>query len=221
MSAPPRVVVFDVIETLFSLAPTRTVMSNAGLASASLELWFARLLRDAFAITAAGGYAEFEAVGRGALMTMLDGGEDQEPTIARIFDSLRALPAHPDAAPALERCVAADVAVVALTNGTAATAEQLLERSGLAPLITRVLSVHDVGVWKPAARVYRAAIGDAVTNSEAALVAVHGWDIYGARRAGLMTGSCSRLEGVLSPALGPADVEGDDLLGVVEELLGS
>ncbi len=37
MSAHPRVVVFDVIETLFSLEPTRAAMKEAGLPPEALE----------------------------------------------------------------------------------------------------------------------------------------------------------------------------------------
>ncbi len=74
-------------------------------------------------------------------------------------------------------------------------------------------------MWKPHRSVHHAAIGG-VEPQRAALVAVHGWDIYGARQAGLMTGWCSRLEEVLPPSLGPAEVEGPDLLTVVEGLLG-
>ncbi|MBA3618792.1 MAG: haloacid dehalogenase [Acidothermales bacterium] len=218
MSTQPRVVVFDVIETLFSLEPTRAAMTEVGLPPDALEVWFARLLRDAFAITAAGGYAGFEVVAKGALTTVLGEGQDRGDHIAEILGSLSALPAHQDAEPALSACARAGVPVVALTNGTAEGTDHLLDRSGLAPLVSRVLSVHDVGMWKPHPSVYQAAIGE-VEPQEAALLAVHGWDIYGARHAGLMTGWCSRLDGILPPSLGPADVEGDDLVTVVERLL--
>ncbi len=219
MSTQPRLIVFDVIETLFSLEPTRAAMTKVGLPPEALEVWFARLLRDAFAITAAGGYAGFKTIATGALTTVLGESEDREEHMAHILDSLGDLPAHRDAQPALSACDRAGIPVVALTNGTAEATKHLLERSGLTPLVTRVLSVHEVGKWKPHPRVYQAAIGE-VEPQEAALVAVHGWDVYGARQAGLRTGWCSRLDGILPPSLGPADVEGDDLVTVVERLLG-
>jgi 2-haloacid dehalogenase len=219
MSTQPRLIVFDVIETLFSLEPTRAAMTKVGLPPEALEVWFARLLRDAFAITAAGGYAGFKTIATGALTTVLGEKEDRDEHMAHILGSLGELPAHHDAEPALSACHRAGVPVVALTNGTAEATKHLLERSGLTPLVSRVLSVHEVGVWKPHRSVYHAAIGD-VEPQRAALVAVHGWDIYGARQAGLMTGWCSRLEGTLPPSLGPADVEAGDLVTVVERLLG-
>lgn len=52
-----------------------------------------------------------------------------------------------------------------------------------------------------------------------ALVAVHGWDIMGAHRAGLTTGWASRLEGHFPPAMGAPDVSGANLVEVANGLL--
>ncbi len=131
MSTQPRLIVFDVIETLFSLEPTRGAMTTVGMPPEALEVWFARLLRDAFAITAAGGYAGFETIATGALTTVLDESEDRDEHIAQILGSLGELPAHHDAEPALSACHHAGAPVVALTNGTAEMTKHLLERSGL------------------------------------------------------------------------------------------
>ena len=49
-----RVVAFDVNETLFSLDSLGPVFATAGLNPAAVPLWFARLLRDGFALTAMG-----------------------------------------------------------------------------------------------------------------------------------------------------------------------
>lgn len=221
MHTRAKLFVFDMIETVFSLEPVRARMVDAGLSSSALEVWFARLLRDAFAITAAGGYAPFSDVAQASLATVAHSmGIDDLDTNA-IMQTLQSLPAHDDARQALQECADAGVPVVALTNGTRETTEQLLDVSGLAPLVRRVVSVADIGVWKPAAAAYRGVLDAGMEPRDAALVAVHGWDIYGARQAGLSTGWCSRLEGVLSPALGPADVEEDDLESVVRSLLRS
>ena len=51
------------------------------------------------------------------------------------------------------------------------------------------------------------------------MVAAHAWDVHGARRAGLVTGWTSRLEGTFAPTFERADVMGDDLVEVVDGLL--
>jgi 2-haloacid dehalogenase len=51
-------------------------------------------------------------------------------------------------------------------------------------------------------------------------VAVHGWDVHGAQRAGLVTGWASRLESTLPAVFDPPDVAGADLVEVADRLLG-
>ena len=56
------VLVLDVNETLSDLEPLRDRFVAAGLPAHSLDAWFAATLRDGFALTAAGAYADFRAV---------------------------------------------------------------------------------------------------------------------------------------------------------------
>ena len=83
-----------------------------------------------------------------------------------------------------------------------------------------VISVDEVSSWKPHPDVYRHVVGTVDRRpGEVAFVAVHAWDIHGAGSAGLTTGWASRLEGRFASSYRPADVEGDDLVEVVDELL--
>lgn len=218
----PRVVVFDAIETLFSLEPLRPPLRHAAVPEAALDTWFARLLRDAFALTAAGGYAPFRQVAEGSLRSVLadHAVTSADELVDELFAAFTALPIHDDGQPALEAVADAGIPVHVLTNGTRENTEQLLHNAEVHHLVDTVVTVHDVGRWKPAPDPYlHAAQVAGVHPSEAALVAVHGWDICGARSAGLRTGWCSRLEHHLSPALGPADVTGRSLVDVVHALL--
>lgn len=222
--AAPRVVVFDAVETLFSLDPLRAPLRAADVPETALDTWFARLLRDAFALTVAGGYAAFRPVAEGALRSVLADHEvpATDELVEDLFATFSTLPIHADGPPALEAVVDAEIPVYVLTNGTRKTTEQLLQNAEIDHLVDAVVTVHDTGRWKPAPEPYLHAVRIAGAQpSEAALVAVHGWDICGARSAGLRTGWCSRLEHHLSPALGPADATGTSLLEVVQVLLDS
>ena len=215
MARRPKVVLFDVVETLFSLAPVEAALARLQI---SLDLYFARLLRDGFALAAAGSYRPFGEIAASALADLAPAAtEDQR---ARVRDAFRELPPHPDAEPALAKLTAAGVKVCTLTNGGADATSTLLANSCLSGHFERVLTVEAVERWKPAADPYRSAL-DAlgVEARNAALVAVHSWDIHGAHRAGLTTGWCSRLEGSYPSIFDPADVAGRDLLEVVEALL--
>jgi 2-haloacid dehalogenase len=214
----PRAVAVDVVETLVSLDAVAASLDAAGVRGQPLEWFFARLLRDGFALAASGAYRPFPEVADGALAVIAPGLtlDDRE----QVLGAFRQLDAHPDARPALERLAGSGLPVVTLTNGTAATTKALLERNGLDGLVTRVLSVDEVQTWKPAPAPYlHAAAVLGVEPHRLALVAAHAWDVHGARRAGLLGAWVSRLEGAFPAAFDPPDVTGADLVEVADRLL--
>jgi 2-haloacid dehalogenase len=219
MAQRPLVIAFDVIETLFPLEPLRTRITEAGQPGHLLELWFARLLRDAFALTAAGGYRPFPEVAAGAL-TAVTGNALGDREVQQIVAGFGELDPRPDAEPAVRAARDAGLRVVTLTNGSARNTGALLERAGLRQQVERVISVHEVRRWKPVPEPYRhAAAVCEVPADRVALIAAHGWDVHGARHAGLTTGWVSHLEGHFPAVFDPADVNGDDLVTVVDGLL--
>lgn len=218
--ARPRVVAFDVVETLISLEPLRDRFAEAGLPPSLLERWFDRVLRDGMALSLAGDYAPFPSVGAAALRTLARG-EISDGAVQHVLAGFAELPAHPDVEPAMRALAEAGVAMVCLTNGAAETTEDFLGRTGLRDHIGEVISVAEVRSWKPPARVYRHALERLHRPAdEVALVAVHAFDCHGAGRAGLTTGWASRLEGHYAEVFRPADVTGADLVEVARGLLG-
>lgn len=213
----PLVIAFDVNETLFSLDAIQARLDAIGVPENTLETWFARVLSQGFALTAARSYVPFQDLAHATLARLLgDGG-----AAAHVLDAFTQLEPHPDVRPALERLADADVPAVTLTNGHAETTRQLLERAGLASLVSHCLDVGEVSCWKPAALPYEhCARRCEVVNERLGMVAAHSWDIHGAQQAGLVTGYVSRLEGAPVPHFAPADVSGSDLVEVVEQLLG-
>ena len=59
-----RLVVLDVNETLFGLEPVASAFASVGLDPAHHELWFARVLRDGFAVALSGRLATFPDLAR-------------------------------------------------------------------------------------------------------------------------------------------------------------
>lgn len=208
-------VAFDAVETLFSLAPVEDALRPLGV---RLSLLFTRLLRDGFALAAAGGHQPFRAVAAGALRELAPASDDAERRA--VLDAFADLPARPDAAPAIERLVAAGLPVVTLTNGGARSTGRLLARAGLDRHVHQVISVDEAGRWKPAPEPYlHAASRLGHPPGHLALVAVHAWDIHGATRAGLVTGWCSRSGEAFPEVFEPPDVTGPDLVAVADGLL--
>lgn len=190
-SASLPVLVFDVNETLSDMAPMADRFTEVGAPAQLAPLWFATLLRDGFARTAAGSSERFAVLADGALRTVLHGvplDRDLDAAVEHVLAGFARLPLHPDVPDGIMALHRARFRLVTLSNGSAEVADGLLRSAGLRGEFDRLLSVEDAGVWKPASGAYQyAAEACEVSPEDMLLVAVHPWDIDGAARAGLRT----------------------------------
>ena len=188
MAVHPSVIVFDVNETLSDMSPMGQRFADAGAPAHLAKQWFASLLRDGFALSTTGDSAGFAAVGTEILAPMLDAAGVAQPEEAarRLASSMGDLPLHPDVVDGVRALRAAGYRLVTLTNGSANVAEALFASAGIRDEFERLLSVEEAPAWKPHPGAYAyAADACGASPDELLLVAVHHWDIHGARRAGL------------------------------------
>jgi 2-haloacid dehalogenase len=225
MASAPAVALLDVNETLSDLAVLGERFEQVGAPAHLLPTWFASTLRDGMALAASDDYADFRDVAHAVLRPLLAGvpqlSAPPEQAAEHIIAGIGALPVHPDVPPGIRALNEAGVRVATLTNGGAAIAKGLLERSGLDGLVERYLTVADVRRWKPAPEPYRHACRAlAVAESDAVLIAVHPWDIHGAKRAGLRAGWLDR-QGLAYPQVfEPPDAAASDFPALVRALVG-
>jgi 2-haloacid dehalogenase len=219
MTRRPAAVAFDVIETLMSIEPLRGRLTEIGQPPHLLEAWYTRTLRDGMALSATGDFVAFPDVAESALRA-LAGPPIADEQVKHVMAGLFELPAFPDAGPAITSLAEAGIRVACLTNGTAELTASFVERSGLGPVVDRVISVSEVYRWKPALVVYKyaAEVLD-VPPERLALVAAHDWDCHGAKRAGLTTGWVRRGSAGFGAPFAPPDVTGETLTEVVAGLL--
>jgi 2-haloacid dehalogenase len=191
VSPAPSVVVFDVNETLSDMRPMRGRFADVGAPEHLATLWFTTLLRDGFALAAAGGEAPFARLAEAALRTVLHDVEldrDTDAAVAHVVDGFAQLAVHPDVPDGVRALRRAGLRLVTLSNGSAQVAERLLGAAGLREEFEAVLSVADAGAWKPARVSYEHAARTCRTEpGDMLMVAVHPWDLDGAARAGMAT----------------------------------
>ena len=212
-----EVVVFDVVETLFRLDAVDAALAERG-APDTTRLFFARLLRDAFALGSLGEYRPFAEIAESALRIVVPGLDDAGRS--EVLAAFSRLDPHDDVLPAFELLSDAGLRLAVLTNGGAANTQALLDRAELSRFVEQVVSVEEVRVWKPRAEPYLHALARMGADpAGAAMVAVHAWDIHGAARVGMTTGWAARLEGEPAPVFTAPDVRGDDLVEVAQGLL--
>jgi 2-haloacid dehalogenase len=214
-------VLLDVNETLFALNGLVPAFEAVGVAADRMPLWFARVLRDGFALAAAGDFATFADVARAALLGL----DPSRLTIAdadTVLAAFHGLQPHPDVAAGLADLTAAGIRVMTLTVGDVGLVRALFERAGLAGHVHAYLSADAVRRWKPAREAYEYGVaGIGLPADRVALIAAHSWDIHGAALAGLRTGFLTRIEAHPSPVFRAADVTGATLSEVVARLLAT
>ncbi len=217
----PKVLLFDVNETLLDITLLKASVARILRDPHAAELWFATLLQYSLVMTVSDHYAAFPDIGAAALqMLARNAGIALSETEAKAaLAPMRWLPPHADVIPALERLSARGWRMATLTNSSQAGVKAQMAHAGLTPFFERQLSVESVGKFKPHADVYHWAAREMqIDPSECMLVAAHGWDVAGAKWAGLQTAFIARAGQQTFP-LGPApDIDVADLAGLASAL---
>lgn len=204
--ARPKVILFDVNETLLDLQPMKEAITKLlGGGPETARLWFTTLLQHSLVMTLGDRFADFSDIGAACLrMVAKNQGVDlSEDAAEKAVAPMRSLPPHPDVVPALKG-LQGQYRLVTLTNSSKAAVADQMKNAGLTDFFDMLLSVEDVGMYKPHSHVYRwAARRVGADVSECLLVAAHGWDVAGAAWAGMKTAFVARPGQQVFP-LGPA-----------------
>jgi 2-haloacid dehalogenase len=187
--------VFDAYGTLFDFASAARsctdVLGDAGRVSA---LWRDKQLQYTWLRAAQGRHADFWQVTGDALDFTLETlgleGPVLRERLMRLYLALEPFPEVPDVLATLRR---AGLKTAILSNGTPAMLDAVVGRAGLGGMFDAVLSVEEVGVFKPDPRVYQLAV-DRLGCPAAAIAfqSSNGWDAYAASASGMQVVWCNR-----------------------------
>lgn len=218
----PRVLIFDVNETLSDMSSMGERFAAVGAAQDLAGTWFASVLRDGFALTVTGVNPAFATLGREALRASLTGQvDDVDAAVEHVMSGFTDLDVHPDVVEGVRALQQLGIRLVTLSNGSASVARGLLDRAGIADAFSRLLSVEDAPAWKPAPAAYAYALEVCGTQSpNAMLVAVHPWDLHGAHLAGLRTAWVNRRRSVYPSSFGTPELEVTSLIDLAARLGG-
>ena len=218
----PRLLIFDVNETLSDMSPMARRFEDVGAPPHLASTWFAGLLRDGFALTAVDSSDSFAHIAAESLMVSLHdlpldrGAAD---AVSHIMDGFAGLPVHADVPDGIGALGGLGIRLVTLSNGSASVAESLFDRAGIREHFERLLTVEDAGRWKPAPEAYAYALQQCgVDPEEAMLVAVHPWDIDGASRAGLATAWVNRTGGPYPEYFSAPDLRAVSVTDLADQL---
>jgi 2-haloacid dehalogenase len=181
--------VFDAYGTLFNVhGPVSKLAAEIGPKADELsKLWRQKQLEYSWLRSLMGVHADFWKVTGDALDYALAACGIEDPGLKdELMVFYLKLDAYPDAADALSAVRAKGKRTAILSNGSPSMLDSAVRAAGLDKLIEMVLSVEDVGIYKPSRRVYRHAqhkLGFADSLS-VCFVGANSWDIHGAAQFG-------------------------------------
>jgi 2-haloacid dehalogenase len=214
-----RVIAFDVNETLLDLGALDPHFERAFGSAGVREQWFGQMLQLAFVGGLTRRYVDFGEAQRAAL-AMLAERHGVDVDVEEIVGAMSSLPAHDDAAEALDTLRGAGLPLAALTNSTLEVAQSQLRSAGLADRFDAILSADEVRALKPQCEPYElVARTFEVRLRDVRLVAAHAWDIAGAQAAGCAAAFVARPGKVPSPLGKRPDVVAGDLREVARQIV--
>src|SRR5437016_5159164 len=191
-----RACVFDAYGTLFDFASAaagcRDLLGDD--AARLTALWRDKQLQYTWLRSLQGRHADFWQVTGDALDFAL-AALDLKPAGLRdrLMQLYLRLSPFAEVAELLRRLKAAGLTTAILSNGSPAMLQPLVDGNGLGGLLDLVLSVEEVGIYKPHPRVYQLAVDRlALPPGAIAFLSSNAWDAYAASAFGLPVVWCNR-----------------------------
>jgi 2-haloacid dehalogenase len=209
--------VFDAYGTLFDVhsAVARLGDRVGERADALSQLWRGKQLEYTWLRALMGRHADFWQVTGDALDYAL-GRTGVDATLREpLMQAYLALEPYPEVPDALRRLRAGVLKTAILSNGEPKMLRAAARSAGIAELLDAILSVEEVGIFKPHPKVYQLALDRlAVRADQIAFQSSNAWDVSGAAAFGLRAVWINRL-GMPSERLpGAAEHELRDLSGL-------
>jgi 2-haloacid dehalogenase len=187
-----RACVFDAYGTLFDVhGPMRRLAAEIGDKAEEISrLWRQKQLEYTWLRSLMGVHADFWHVTGEALDYALAQYGVGEPGLKdEIMALYLKLDAYPEVVEALEAVKAKGKLTAILSNGSPSMLESAVRHAGVERLLNSVLSVEDVGIYKPSRRVYRHAMQKLQIQEAASVcfVSANTWDAQGAAQFGFQS----------------------------------
>lgn len=180
--------VFDAYGTLFDVgsAAKRCADVLGAKADALAAQWRTSQLQYTWLRSLMGRHVDFWQITNDALDFAMDALAIGDTAIKkRLMDLYLELSAYPDAAVALAALRRARRPAAILSNGTPKMLAAAVKSAGLGALVDPILSVEEVGVYKPHPRVYQLAVDRlGIKPDRIGFVSSNGWDVAGASAFG-------------------------------------
>ena len=193
---PVKACVFDAYGTLFDFASAARACEGIPRDAADrlTALWRDKQLQYTWLRAAQGRHVDFWQVTADALdFAMETLGIGNATLRDRLMGLYLKLDAFPEVPQVLQRLKQAGLRTAILSNGTPAMLEAVVKHARLGGLIDSILSVEEVGVYKPHPKVYQLAVERlSVAAPTIAFQSSNSWDAHAASAFGMQVIWCNR-----------------------------
>jgi 2-haloacid dehalogenase len=191
-----RICVFDAYGTLFDVnsaaREAREVLGERWQPLA--EIWRTKQLQYTWLRSLMGRHVDFWQLTGDALDFALDSLKLHDATLRkRLMALYLKLHAYPEVKNLLARLKASGQQTAILSNGAPPMLAAAAQSAGIDGLLDAILSVEEVGIYKPHPSVYQMVIGRfGCTPAEVCFVSSNAWDAYAAKAFGFGAAWCNR-----------------------------
>jgi 2-haloacid dehalogenase len=188
--------VFDAYGTLFDFAAAakgcRDVLGEG--IDRLTALWREKQLQYTWLRALQGRHADFWQITGDALDFAVETLAIEQPGLRdRLMGLYLTLEAFPEVPDVLARLKRANVRTAILSNGSPKMLDAVVNAAGLDALLDAVLSVEEVGVYKPHPKVYQLAVDRlGIPAAAIAFQSSNAWDAYAASAFGMQVVWCNR-----------------------------
>ena len=184
--------VFDAYGTLFDFASAaRKVLGDD---TSFITLWRDKQLQYTWLRATQERHADFLQVTGDALDFALETTRSKKSDVRdQLMSLFVTLDPFPEVPNVLRKLKTAGMRTAILSNGSPAMLDSVVKAAKLEPLLDAVLSVEEVGVYKPHSKVYQLAVDRlAIPASAITYVSSNAWDAYAASAFGMQVVWCNR-----------------------------
>ena len=215
-----KLVIFDLNQTVFNLNEIKRRFRKKKINTLLVEQWFINTLKEGFASSTPKKFLSFTEIAKEELKKIIIQKKKDPQILKFLFRGFKNLKANHDIKNILRILKKHNIKIATLTNGPKKNSINLLKKNKLIKLVDYQFSVEDLKIWKPHPEPYLF-VSKTLNYSpnEIIMVAVHGWDINGAKKVGMKTGYIKSYEKKLSSYYYKADYEAESCKELVLKIV--
>jgi len=215
-----KLAIFDVNQTIFNFNEIKSRFKKENINPLLVDQWFINILKEGFASSTHSNFLSFTEIAKEELKKIIIKKKKNLQILKYLLSGFKNLKANNDIQESFKILRKQNIKIVTLSNGPKKNTINLLKKNNLLELVDYQFSIEEIKIWKPHPEPYLLVSSKLNYNpNEIIMIAVHGWDINGAKRVGMKTGYIKKYEKKLSSYYYKADFTAESCKELVLKII--